>query len=896
MNLLAESVTVRARVSVATLCVALLLVPGTGGVGAQQLTDARAALRTGRYDDAIAQLTRLARGNDSPEASRWLVRALVEVGRYRPAEEAARRFTAANPRSAALFNALGEVLVARGKVEEAEAAFARAIAEQASDSLKAELNLAMLRYERGEREEAMQTFDRFVDFYNNAQRLSSEELAAVASAARYLGVRNPQLFKDALRVYDEAIAVDPDNVEPRVAVGELFLEKYQSPDAKAAFDEVLALNASHPRALLGLARSYHFDGSPEALETARKSLDTNPNLVPARTFVARLHLEAEDYEAALEEANRALEVDPTSREAFAVIAAVRYVQGDVASFEEARRRAFTRNSVDAEFYNTLAEVSARNRLYHDAASFASEAVELDETSWEGFGLLGMNQLRIGEIEQGRTNLETAFEGDPYHIWIKNTLDLLDTFDEYSVTTTERFQLVLHESEAELLAPYVTQVAEEAYGRLSTRYGYQPATPIRLEVYPRHADFSVRTVGLAGLGALGVSFGPVLAMDSPSARERGTFNWGSTLWHEVAHTFHLGMSGHKVPRWFTEGLAVFEERRARSGWGDDVSVGFLMAYRQDRLLPVSRLNNGFVRPAYPQQVVYSYYQASLVCELIEQEFGFQALLGMLEGFKEGQTTPQVFHSVLGMDVESFDDRFTRHFEDRFAGPLSALRSATPLEEGQQLSHDELAQRASAEPGNFLAQLSQGRLLFAEEKHDEALPYFERARDLFPGYAGQDTPYWYVALIHKAKGNTGKAVAALQQLIDINANHYQAHVELATLREEIGDATGAAAALNGVMYIYPFEMSLHSRLAELYGNLGQHNEGVRERLAVVALEPVDRAEARYRLARAYADADSLRDARREVLRALEIAPGFEDAQVLLLEIRDRLNRTPDSKDSP
>ncbi len=893
MNLLAPSITVRTRLSVMTLCVAMLFVPGAGSVGAQQLDDARTALRTGRYDEAIAQLTRLAQGNESPDASRWLVRALMEVGRYRPAEEAARRFVAANPRSAELSNALGEVLLARGELTEAEAAFERAVTEQAADSLTAQLNLAILQYERGEQDRATAMFDRFVDIYNGRSQLSSEELTAVATAARYLGARNPQLSKDALRVYDEAIAADPNNLTPRVAMGELFLEKYQSPDAKASFDEVIAVNASHPRALLGLARSYHFDGSPEALETAGKSLETNPNLVPARTLMARLYLEAEDYEAALEEANRALEVNPTSGEAFSVIAAARYLQGDLAAFEDARRRAFARNPANAEFYNTLAEVSARNRLYHDAAEFAKKGVELDENSWRGFGLLGMNQLRIGLIEEGRANLETAFDGDPFHPWIKNTLDLLDTFDEYGVVATERFQLVLHENEAELLTPYVSTVAEEAYTRLSERYGFHPTLPIRLEVYPRHADFSVRTVGLAGLGALGVSFGPVLAMDSPSARELGTFNWGSTLWHEVAHTFHLGMSGHKVPRWFTEGLAVFEERRARTGWGDDVSVGFLVAYREDRLLPVSRLNNGFVRPKYPQQVIYSYYQASLVCELIEQEWGSEALLGMLRAFREGQTTPQAFRSVLGMTVEAFDGRFTRYFEERFADPLASLRSASPPEEGQQPSHEELAQRASLEPGNFLAQLSMGRVLFAEERLDDALSYFERARDLFPEYAGQDTPYWYLALIHKAQGNAAEAVAALQRLTDINANNYQAQIELAGLQEEVGDAAGAAAALNEAMYVYPFDMSLHIRLAELYGRLGRHDGAIREWQAVVALEPVDRAEARYRLARAYFDANRLRDARRQVLLALEIAPGFEEAQMLLLDIRGRLNRSPEAE---
>lgn len=60
-------------------------------------------------------------------------------------------------------------------------------------------------------------------------------------------------------------------------------------------------------------------------------------------------------------------------------------------------------------------------------------------------------------------------------------------------------------------------------------------------------------------------------------------------------------------------------------------------------------------------------------------------------------------------------------------------------------------------------------------------------------------------------------------------------------------------------------------------------VRERRAVLALDPVDRAEARYQLARAYFEAGDGASARREVLRALEEAPSFEQAQRLLLEIR-------------
>jgi hypothetical protein len=46
-------------------------------------------------------------------------------------------------------------------------------------------------------------------------------------------------------------------------------------------------------------------------------------------------------------------------------------------------------------------------------------------------------------------------------------------------------------------------------------------PVQVEVYPDHEDFAVRTLGMPGLGALGVTFGEVVAMDSPSAASPAT---------------------------------------------------------------------------------------------------------------------------------------------------------------------------------------------------------------------------------------------------------------------------------------------------------------------------------------------------------------------------------------
>ncbi|MEE2776500.1 MAG: hypothetical protein VYE73_07020, partial [Acidobacteriota bacterium] len=549
----------------------------------------------------------------------------------------------------------------------------------------------------------------------------------------------------------------------------------------------------------------------------------------------------------------------------------------------------------AEFYNVLADVGVRNRLYRESVEFATQAVEIDPKSWRGWGLRGLNELRVGEIETGRLHLEKAFAGDPYNVWIKNTLDLVDTYVEYRPRSSHRFEIVAHAEEADLLSPYALDLLEEAYDELSARYGVTPAVPIRIEFYASHADFSVRTIGLAGMGALGVCFGKVIAQDSPRARPRGSFNWASTLWHELAHTFTLAASEHRVPRWLTEGLSVLEERRARSGWGDDLNLSFLVAWRDGELLPAADLNNGFVRPTSPAQVGLSYYQASLVAELIERDWGLDAILAMLHGYRDHLSTREIFERILEVEPEAFDVRFEAFLQEHFGGPLAAIADIDPKgPEGPQPGaeprletvppEEDLEKRAEENPGSFSAQLAWAHALAGQERFDEAVPYFEKARSLFPQYVGPDSAYRALARIFADRGSGAAAAEQLRAIAAINETDYDVRIELAELEQELGDPAASLDVLEELPWIHPYDPSLHGRMAELYAEVGDLEGVVRSRTALVALRPTDMARAHYDLASAlHAAGDSLA-AKRSVLRSLEVAPAFDEAQRLLLRLHE------------
>lgn len=784
--------------------------------------------------------------------ARRRIQALVSTGHLDEAERVAR---AGGP---GMSVSLGQVLVLRGRLAAAESLFHAATLTTATDRRTAQAELADLALRRGDRGEARRIATILARAYErDLEGWSASDRLAAARAYIVLGEGDAPTLRRAVATFDAATAADSLNVEARLRLGDLFLEKYNAPDATEAYESVLRLVPEHPAALLGIARVMAFEGRSNALQTAYRALAGNRALVGAYVLVARSQLEAEAFDSSAATARRALAIDSSSVEAWALLGATAWLRGDtvgLARADVAVRRYVPR---PAQFYAEVAEATARHRRYTDAVRFARRAVFFDSLSAQALGTLATNELRTGAMEAGRAHLERAFELDPFHVWNKNTLDLLDALQKFRSTRSGHFLIVAPPGEADLLTMYLAPLLAGAYDSLVARYGYRPPEPIRLELYDRNADFSVRTVGLTGLGALGVSFGSLLAMDAPSAHEPGTFNWGSTAWHELTHAFTLGLSGHRAPRWLSEGVSVLEERRARPGWGADASLDFLTALAAGRLPPVSRLNDGFVRPAFPGDVQISYYQASLVCEMIEAERGTAGLVALLVAFRDGLDAAHAIRRALDVTPEAFDQQFDRWLRARFANAQSSVQFGQLMEDGQAL-------------------LSRGRT-------DSARAAFTRAQQILPDYSGEDGPAWHLAQLARASGDLRGAAAQLARITEHNETALQANRAEADLLEQLADTVGMMTALDRITWISPYDEAVHRRLAEIAARRGDYAVAVRERRAILAVHTSDPLEGRYQLARALAQQGDKPGARRELLAVLEQAPGFEKAQLLLLELR-------------
>ncbi|MCB1742447.1 MAG: tetratricopeptide repeat protein, partial [Gammaproteobacteria bacterium] len=759
-------------------------------------------------------------------------------------------------------------------------------ATAASLDLQAELGRARIELLLGRRDVARSRLDQVLQAHRlRAGSLTAAELIAVAQAYAWFARSDPALYPLVLERLEEAIEHAPRDPSTHVAMGDLLLDRYNNAEARNAFATALELDPDNLHALLGMARSQRFDHSPQAQQTAQRCLELNPGFLPAHLLLAELLMDSEQYDAASNHVEAALQTNPSSPHAHALAAAMLYLRAELTEFDERVARIKQETPGYVDLYEILAQVASQNRRYPDAIVFAASAVKQDATAWRARQLLGLNQLRVGRMSEGRASLEAAFAGDPYNVRTRNTLELLDQLARFESQRSEHFELVAMPGEIGVLAPRLLPIAEQAYAFYKERYGIEPETPIRIEVYPDHEDFSVRTIGLVGIDILGVSFGPVIALDSPSAGVFGPFNWASALWHEIAHTFHIALTRGRVPRWFSEGLAVFEEHRARPGWGTDVSPGFLRAFQRGMLAPAADLNQAFLRPTYPEQIPHAYFQAALLMQLIEREHGFDTVVRMLRAYADGEDDAKVLERELGLSAQALNERFDAFVRERFGDSLAGLVSTEPATGPATGPSDP---DAPSTPHADRPETGYTRLLAdaarALEAGDDAtaLRLAEQARALFPAHGGPGSAYRLLARIHAAAGRNGAAIEALRQSIAIDADDIEGHLELAAHLERDGHPDAVIDVLERAMLIQPFDGEQHARLAELHEAAGRWLQASQARRAVVDLGPRDPAGARYRLARAlYRDAQE-EPARLALLDALEQAPMYDEALELLLGI--------------
>jgi tetratricopeptide (TPR) repeat protein len=671
-------------------------------------------------------------------------------------------------------------------------------------------------------------------------------------------------YDQANNEFRTAVAESDKNAMYRVRWGMLLHERFNNKDADDLFTEALQRDPKNARAFLGLAlvSADGFDG--KALEWDAKAIEADPKLAEAHELMAELVLEDSDTDKAIGEADEALKISSESLDAMAIHAAIEVLADRSPDVWLDKIKQV--NPTYGQAYAIVAHALDINRRYEETIAYYRKALELDPQLWSARSQLGISLMRLGQEDEPKKQLQMCYDAGYRDAATVNSLRLLDSYKNFVTFKDEGTILKLQKKESDLLYPYIEAELKRDIADYEKKYKMKVPGVVQVEVYPDHEDFAVRTLGMPGIGALGVTFNTVIAMDSPSGREPGSFHWASTLRHEMSHVFILAATDYKVPRWFTEGLAVHEETEASPEWGDPITPDVLAAIRDKKLLPIADLDRGFVHPEYETQVIVSYFEAGRICDYIQSRWGADKLLDMVHAFAKDTPTPQVVRDTLGIEPEQFDKDFMEWLNKQVGSDVANFDNW--VKDLKVLAQD-------AKDKNYDAVLEQG----------------EKVRQMYPEYVYAANSYEFLAEADLAKGNKKAAAEILTDFMKRGGRNPEALKKLASLQEEAGDKVAAAATLDRINYFYPVnDEDLHRHLGTLWFEQKNYPGALREFGAVVALQPLDQADAQYNLARAYLAEGERDKAEEHILASLEAAPGFRPAQQLLLQVEDSEKGTP------
>ncbi len=689
-----------------------------------------------------------------------------------------------------------------------------------------------------------------------ANLTGSPDLATRAEG--HYGLRD---YATAHKEFSAAVKAQPKNAEARVRWGRMLIEPFNKnkKDAVDLFQEALEIDKENAGAMMGLAIAASDAFEAKAEEMARKVLDRDPKNVEAHELIASMAVEDSNPKKAIEEADKALAIDPEALNAMAIRATVEILADKPA--DEWLQRIDKVNPKYGHAHYIIGHHLDLNRRYDESIAHLRKAIELDPDHLQAQSRLGIGLMRVGRHQEALDALNRAHERGFREASTTNSLKLLDSLKNFVTFQTGNTIVKLHKKEADLLKIYFEDELRKCIRVYEKKYKMKLPRAVQLEVYPDHEDFAVRTMGMPGVGILGVTFGDVVAMDSPSGRTPGSFHWASTLWHEMSHVFVLVATKHRVPRWFTEGLAVHEETATYPDWGDRLTPNIVQALKEKKLLPIAELDRGFVRPKYETQVIVSYFQAGKICDYINEKWGYDTLLAMMHSFGARKTTPEVVELHLKMKPEEFDkeflawlDKSTKKTVDGFADWTKKLKQANGLKK--------------------------------ESKWDEVIKLASEIRDVYPDYIEAGNAYELLADAYEKKGDKKSATGELRKYSDIGGREPATLKRLAALQEEAGDKKGAIVTLSRVNFIYPVnDDKLHQKLGDLQYGANDFRGALREYSAVVAMKPLDRASAHFNVARAHLGLGDRAKASDALLEALEAAPNYRPAQKLLLELESK-----------
>ncbi len=210
------------------------------------------------------------------------------------------------------------------------------------------------------------------------------------------------------------------------------------------------------------------------------------------------------------------------------------------------------------------------------------------------------------------------------------------------------------------AELVLETAEMFYRPVTKDFGYVPPARVPLILYPSKEelngifgwDAKESAIGVYWCGSIRVLTPDVWIEEKDPVRFRETFVTSGPMVHEFTHLMIDYLTGGNYPRWFTEGVAQYEENKITGFEFSNISrsPGQVLYSMRD-------LSQNF--DSLPDQYL-AYREAYLAVKYIVDQYGENALFELIKELRAGTDFEQALLKSMKLDCNEFEARWQAGF--------------------------------------------------------------------------------------------------------------------------------------------------------------------------------------------------------------------------------------------
>ena len=370
----------------------------------------------------------------------------------------------------------------------------------------------------------------------------------------------------------------------------------------------------------------------------------------------------------------------------------------------------------------------------------------------------------------------------------------------------------------LLVPYVAEAMESIVRRIGGDFGFVPAEPVLIELYPS-ADTLAKVSPLTEkdierTGTIALCKYQRLMVTTPRAMMRG-YGWLDTLAHEFVHYTVTKVSRNSVPIWLHEGLAKWAEKRWRGVEPGRLSPSsehlLATALKKNKLITFEQMHPSMAKLPSQEDAALAFAEVHTVIDYLHQKVGMEGIRGVLALMREGKSDADAIASVLRTSFARFKKDWMRYLRGRKLKlhPGIIPEKLELKKKGKKSKKDELKNitmdkaREYTRLGDLLRQRQHLRAAAVEYRKAVAL-----AKNRFPSIQTK------LARTLLSLQKPREAAQALEPTLALYPGDAAAYLYLGEAYLALAEVDRAIQAFEDSARINPFNPRLHEALWDLY----------------------------------------------------------------------------------